>query len=178
MAGDEHRAARRHIVGNADGLARVAGVVADHQRELSTQNAARRIDVGHGLFRTAAELFAERGLIAGHRAGGPDGVVALRARGGKTGQGGREHQCGEPFHDRNAFEWLLSRQREHRPAYPFRLGGQTSRPMLSQLGSTSRRRQLALHIGGLHGFVAEQFGARALERDPAIDQDIGTVGDL
>jgi hypothetical protein len=47
VAGDECDAAAHHLVGDRDGLARVARVVADLESQLAAEHAARGVDVAH-----------------------------------------------------------------------------------------------------------------------------------
>ena len=46
MAGDQRDAVAGHLVGDGDGLLRVAGVVADVEIELLAEHAAGGVDVG------------------------------------------------------------------------------------------------------------------------------------
>ena len=54
--------------GNDHGLLGIAGIIFHIKHKLLTIDAAARIDVGHGLGRTPAELFAKCCILAFHRA--------------------------------------------------------------------------------------------------------------
>ena len=72
MPGHQRDAAPGELVRDADRLARVAGVVADLERELAAEHAAGGIQVGHGLLGAGAHLAPESRVLAGHRTGGGD----------------------------------------------------------------------------------------------------------
>ena len=80
MPGDKLYALAGKLIGDRDGLFRIAGIVADFQHDLLAEHAAGLVDVGHGLFGAGLHLLAEGGVFAGHRAGGGD--LDLRAGGG------------------------------------------------------------------------------------------------
>jgi hypothetical protein len=71
----------------------IASVVADFDRELLAEYPTGRIDVGDRLVGTILELLAEGCVLAGHRAGDPDGHV-LSGRGARQRQPGAERECG------------------------------------------------------------------------------------
>jgi hypothetical protein len=64
MAGDEADAAAAELVRDRDRLARVAGIVADLERDLAAHDAALGVEVGHDLLGAGLHLGAERGLLA------------------------------------------------------------------------------------------------------------------
>ena len=67
------------LVGDRNGLARIARVVADVELQLLAEHAARLVDVGHGLLGAVLQLRAERGILPRHRPGRRD--LGLRLRG-------------------------------------------------------------------------------------------------
>ena len=87
MPGHQHGAGRGDAVGDGDGFLRIAAVVLDRELELLAHDAAGGVDVGDRLLGAGLHLRAERGVVAGHRAGGGD----LDVRPGGAGQ--REREC-------------------------------------------------------------------------------------
>ncbi len=67
MAGHKHNAFTHHLVGDGDSLFRIAGVIADLQRELLAEHAAGGIDVGNRLLGARFHLLAEAGVLTCHR---------------------------------------------------------------------------------------------------------------
>ena len=67
MADDEGDLIADEFIGDRDALFRIGGVVADLDADLLAENAARRIDVGDGLFGAHAQLRAEGRVWARHR---------------------------------------------------------------------------------------------------------------
>ena len=59
MADDEGDLIADEFIGDRDALLWIGGVVADFDADLLAENAARRVDVGDGLFRAHADLRAE-----------------------------------------------------------------------------------------------------------------------
>ena len=91
MAGDEGHFLAGHLVRDGDGLAGVAGVVADVEHELLAHDAAGLVDIGDGLFGAGLHLGAGGGVVAGHGTDG--GNLDLRisgTRGERNGRGGKE----------------------------------------------------------------------------------------
>ena len=86
MPGDEHHALGDELVGDGDRLLRIAGIVADLEHELLAENAAGGVDVGDRLLGAGLQLGAERGVLAGHRAGGRDRDVGARNAGHRQGE--------------------------------------------------------------------------------------------
>ena len=83
MAGDEDDVLADEPVGDGDGLFWIAGVIADLEPELLAENAAGGVDVRHRHLGAALHLFAEGGVLAGHRTGDGDDDFRLGLGGGK-----------------------------------------------------------------------------------------------
>jgi hypothetical protein len=81
MPGHELRAPCGHLVGDRDGLFRIAGIVADGKVELLAKHAAGFIDVCDGHFAAILHLGAEGGILPGDWANHRDrgGVVIAAA---------------------------------------------------------------------------------------------------
>ena len=82
MTGHEHRVGAGDALGDRTRLLRIAVVVADVEHELLAEHAAGRVDVGDRLLGALLHLLAERGVVAGHRAGDGDADVR-RSRAGQ-----------------------------------------------------------------------------------------------
>ncbi len=80
---DEHHAVIGELVGHRHRLFRVAGVVAHLELQLLAKDAAGGIDVIDRLLGAQLHLRAERGVLAGDRAGGGDLDLRLRGRRGQ-----------------------------------------------------------------------------------------------
>ena len=78
MTVDEDHALGDEVVGDGNGLLRIAGVVADFELELLAEHAARSVDVGNRLLGASLELDAEGGVVAGDRTGGSNRDVGVR----------------------------------------------------------------------------------------------------
>jgi hypothetical protein len=87
VPGHEGDSLRHELVGDRHGLLRIAGVVADAEHQLFAQDAAGRVEVGHGHFRAAPHLLAEGGVLSGHRPGGRDLDFRLGGPRGHEAQG-------------------------------------------------------------------------------------------
>ena len=87
MSGHEDDLLADHLVGDGGRLRSVAIVVADFERQLLPEDAARRVDVRDGARRARLHLLAEDLKRAGHRPGRADGDVGEGWRG--AGRRGR-----------------------------------------------------------------------------------------
>ena len=90
MAGDQLDLLGGHLIGDRYRLFRIAGVVADFQRQLLTEDAAGLVDIGDRLFGAQLHLLAEGRVFAGHRTDGGDFDLCHGWRGGQghDGRGG------------------------------------------------------------------------------------------
>ena len=70
MADDDGHSRAGEFFRNRARLFRIAGIVADLQRELLAEYAAGAIEVGNRLLGAVAHLPSEGRLAAGHRSGG------------------------------------------------------------------------------------------------------------
>ena len=72
MAGNEDDAFGDKIVRHGDRLLRIAGIVADAERQILAEDAALGVDVLHRPLGTVLHLIAERRIFARHRASSSD----------------------------------------------------------------------------------------------------------
>ena len=70
MTRHEHNAAAGELVGDGNGLLRIARVIADFKLEHFTIDAASGVNVGDGLFGAGLHLFPKGCVLAGHRTSG------------------------------------------------------------------------------------------------------------
>ena len=59
MACHEHHASACHLVGDGHSLLRIAGIIADFQNQLLSQNTACGVDISNGLLGSGAHLLTE-----------------------------------------------------------------------------------------------------------------------
>jgi hypothetical protein len=80
------------VVGDRHCLLRIAGVVADFQLQLLSDDAALGVDVGDRHLGALADLVAGRGVLTGHRAGDGDQMLGpgVAAGEGEQAESGRQ----------------------------------------------------------------------------------------
>ena len=86
MPGDKQHALGDELVGDGDGLLRIAGVVTDLEVELLAEKAAGLVEIGDCLFGAGLELCAERGVLAGDRTDSRDRDVGVSDTGHCQGE--------------------------------------------------------------------------------------------
>jgi hypothetical protein len=81
-----------HLVGDGDGLFRIAGVVADFELQFLAEHATLGVDVGDRHFGALADLVTRRGVLTGHRAGDGHQMIGpgVGARQGQQAEAGRQ----------------------------------------------------------------------------------------
>ena len=90
---DERHLGAGELLADRARLLRIAGVVAYFKLEFLAEQAARRVDVGHGRFRAVLELGAERGVLAGHGSGDADADILRGRRAGKSQSRAQCYAC-------------------------------------------------------------------------------------
>ena len=108
MPGHEHDPVVDHLVGDRDRLLRIAGIVADLERQLLAEHAALGVEVLDRHLGAALHLIAEDRILSRHRSGGGDRDLRLRSAGRQRDQRARgEKRLGKASHVGPA-PWLFA----------------------------------------------------------------------
>jgi hypothetical protein len=83
VAGDKLDALRGQLVGDRNGLLRIAGVVAHFQDQLFAIHATRGVNVGDRHFNSLLHLLTESRILPGDRADSGDRDISPGRRGGE-----------------------------------------------------------------------------------------------
>ena len=95
MPGNKLDPVTRQLIGQGHRAGGIAAVVLDEELKGIAEQSASGVDVGNGLFRASAHLFAEDLIFPAHRA--DNGNLDLSFRGGR--HGGKTNQSRNDIRD-------------------------------------------------------------------------------